>query len=76
MNNQESDSEASNKINGYISRDSNALSLSDELTADSNGDDEELQDHTPVRLFQSVPVIVPRAMLALPPPNERHVNYV
>ena len=76
MNNQESDSEASNKINGYISWDSNAPSLSDKLTAYSNGDDEELQDHTPVSLFQSVPIMAPRAMLALPPPDEHHVNYV
>ena len=76
MNNQESDSEASNKINRYISWDSNAPSLSDESTADSNEDDEELQDHAPLSLFQSVPIMAPRAMLALPPPNECHVNYV
>ena len=76
MDNQASDSEASNKINGYISWDSNALSLSDKSTAYSNGDYEELQDHTPVSLFQSVPIMAPRTMRALPPPNERHVNYV
>ena len=76
MNNQESDSEASNKINRYISWDSNVPSLSDKLTADSNGDDEELQDHTPISLFQSIPIMAPRAMLALPPPDERHVNHV
>ena len=76
MNNQESDSEASNEINGYISWDSNAPSLSDKSTAYSNEDDEELQDHIPLSLFQSVPIMAPRAMLALTPPNERHVNYV
>ena len=76
MNNQESDSKASNKINGYISWDSNAPSLSDKLTAYSNEDDEELQDQTPVSLFQSVPIMAPRAMRTLSPPNERHVNYV
>ena len=76
MNNQESDSEVTNKINGYISQDSNAPSLSDKSTANSNGDNEELEDYTPLNLFQSVPVMAPRAMLALPPPNECHVNYV
>ena len=76
MNNQESDSEASNKINGYISWDSNAPSLSDKLTANSNEDDEELDNYTPLNLFQSVPVMAPRAMVALPPPDEHHVNYV
>ena len=76
MNNQASDSEATNEINGYISWDSNALSLCDKLTADSNEDDEELQDYTPLNFFQSVPIMAPRAMLALPPPDEHHVNYV
>ena len=76
MNNQESDSEASNKINGYISWDSNAPSLSDKLTVDSHEDDEELQDYTPLNLFQSVPIMAPRAMLALPPLDEHHMNYV
>ena len=42
MNNQESNSVASNKINGYISWDSNVPSLSDKSTAYSNEDDEEL----------------------------------
>ena len=73
MNNQASDSEASNEINGYISWNSNAPSLSDKLTANPNEDDE---DYTPLSLFQSVPVMAPRAMLALPPPDEHHVNYV
>ena len=76
MNNQESDSKASNKINGYISWDSNAPSLSDESTANPNEDDEEIENYTPLNLFQSVPIMAPRAMLALPPPDERHVNYV
>ena len=76
MNNQESDSEASNEINRYISWDSNAPSLSNKLTANSNEDDEELENYTPLNLFQSVPVMAPRAMLALPPPDEHHVNYV
>ena len=73
MNNQESDSEASNKINRYISWDSNVLSLSDKLIANPNGDDE---DYTSLNLFQSVPVMAPRAMVALPPPDEHHMNYV
>ena len=76
MNNQDSDSDASNKINGYISWDSNALSLSNKSTANSNEDDEELENYTPLNLFQSVPVMAPRAMVALPPPDEHHVNYV
>ena len=76
MNNQESDSEASNKINGYISWDSNALSLSDMLTAYSNEDDEKLENYTPLELLQSVPVMAPRAMVALPPLDDHHVNYV
>ena len=73
MNNQASDSKASNEINGYISWDSNAPSLSDKLTANSNKDNE---DSTPLNLFQSVPVTAPRASVALPPPDEHHVNYV
>ena len=76
MNNQSSESVVSNVMDGYISWDSNAPSLSDKLAAGSNVDDEELQDHTPLNLFQSVPIMAPRAMLALPPLNERHVNYV
>ena len=76
MNNQESDSEASNKINRYITWDSNAPSLSNKSTTNSNEDDEELQDYTPLNLFQSVLIMAPRAMLALPPPDEHHVNYV
>ena len=73
MNNQASDSEATNEINGYISWDSNAPSLSDKSTANSNKDNE---DNTPLNLFQSVPVMAPRAMIALPPLDEHHVNYV
>ena len=76
MHNQASDSEASNEINRYISWDSNAPSLSNKSTAYSNEDDKELQDYTPLNLFQSVPVMAPRAMLALPTPDEHHVNYV
>ena len=60
----------------YISWDSNAPSLSDKLTAYSNEDDEELQNQTPASLFQSIPIMAPRAMRALPPPNEHHVNHV
>ena len=76
MNNQESDSKPSNKINGYISWNSNAPSLSNKLTANLNEDDEELKNYTPLNLFQSVPVMAPSAMLALPPLDEHHVNYV
>jgi len=46
------------------------------LTANSNENDEELENYTPLNLFQSVPVMAPRAMVALPPPDEHHVNYV
>ena len=66
MNHQSLESVASNKMDGYISWASNAPSLSDKSTADSNEDDEELQDHTPLNLFQSIPIMTPRAMLALP----------
>ena len=76
MNNQSSESEASNKMDRYISQDSNAPSLSDKLTVKSNEDDEEVQNQTPVSLFQSVSIMAPRAMHALPPPNEYHVNHV
>ena len=72
MENQASDSEASNEVNGYISWDSNAPSLSD----DSSTEPDENEDHTPLQLLQSVPVMAPRAMVALPPPDEHHVNFV
>ena len=71
MDNQASDSKASNEINGYISWDSNASSLSD----DSSTDPDE-NERTPLELLQSVPVMTPRAMVALPPPDEHHVNFV
>ena len=51
MNNQESGSEASNKINGYISWDSYAPSLSDKITADSNEDDETYTTSIQVQTF-------------------------
>ena len=44
MNNQSSGSDASNKMDGYISWDSNAPSLSDKLTDKLNEDDEEDQN--------------------------------
>ena len=72
MENQASDSEASNEENGYISWDSNAPSLSD----DSSTDPDENENYTPLELLQSVPVMAPRAMVALPPPDEHHVNFV
>ena len=72
MDNQASDSEASNEINGYISWDSNAPSLSDNSSTDPDED----ENYTPLELFQSVPVMAPRAMVALPPPDEHHVNFV
>ena len=76
MNNQSSESDASNKMDGYISWDSNAPSLSNKSTDESNKDDEEVQYQTPVSLYQSVPIMAPRAMHALPPPDEHHVNHV
>ena len=63
-------------MDGYISWDSNAPSLSDKSVDKSNEDDEEVQDQIPVGLFQSVPIMASRAMHALPPPNEHHVNHV
>ena len=72
MDNQASDSKASNEINGYISWDSNASSLSDNSSTDPDED----ENYTPLQLFQSIPVMAPRAMVALPPPDEHHVNFV
>ena len=87
MNNQSSESDASNTMDGYISWDSNAPPLGDKSAHESNNDNNksssaqcndvnQVQYQTPVSLYQSVPIMALRAMYASPPQEEHHVNHV
>ena len=87
MNDQSSESDALNAMDGYISWDSNAPPLSDKSAHESNkGNDEsssaqcndvnQVQYQTPVSLYQSVPIMAARIMNASAPPEEHHVNHV
>ena len=80
MNYQSSESDASNTMDGYISWDSNPLSLSDKLAHESNkgnnesssaqrNDVNQVQYRTPVSIYQSVPIMTARAMNASAPPR-------
>ena len=87
MNNQSSESDASNTMDGYISWDSNAPPLSDKLAHESNkgnnetssaqgNDANQVQYQMPVSLYQSVPIMAARAMNASALPKEHHINHV